>query len=128
MAFQFDPGALLGRFYPLEDGFRVCLRIARPSDGAAIRALFERLGDPVPSELEVARLARFDPRWRCVICATALLDGSERMIGIGSIDLNGPVAEPDALIVDPEAPGTLAPLLAGALVGRANALVRGRAA
>jgi hypothetical protein len=137
--FQFDPGALLGRFYPLEDGSRVGLRIARSSDVAPIRELFARRPpvDTAPeavSDLEVARLVSFDPHRRSVICATALVDGGERVIGVGSIRIDeGPGGadvepEPEIVLVDPEAPAGVDALLGGALVGRALALTQSRAA
>ena len=134
MPSRFDPGALLGRFYPLEDGSRVHLRVARPSDAAPIRELFARQGGReglAAPEFEAARLVNFNPRERCVLTATALVDGAERMVGVGSIELDGDPRsdpEPELVVVDPDAPEGLGPLLAGALAGRAGALARDRAA
>jgi len=132
---QFDPGALLGRSYPLADGVRVCLRMARPSDSGPIRALAERqLGDDASApgriaSLELARLVSFDPRRRCVMCATALVEGGERLLGVGAVELDGEHAgRPQAVFVDPESPEGLRELLNGALVGRASALARDRVA
>jgi hypothetical protein len=135
---QFDPGALLGRFYPLEDGSRVSLRMARSSDVGPIRELFARRG-PVDgsapgagSDLDVARLVSFDPRRRLVICATALVDRGERVVGVGSIRVDEPPSgtdvEPETVLIDPEAPAGVEALLRGALVGRALALAQTRAA
>lgn len=131
MPFNFDPGALLGRTYPLEDGSRVRLRLARSSDAAAVRTLLRRqadLAEQTVPDLELARLVSFDPRDRCVICATGLIEGAERLIGVGSIPLDGDGAEPEWLIIDPASPPGLRSLLIGALVGRASALGRDRAA
>ena len=131
MESRFDPGALLGRSYPLDDGARVHLRVARPSDVAPIRGLFAREDDTKASagaDLEIARLVNFDPRERCVLTATALIDGGERMVGVGSIRLDQDEPSPEAVIVDPEAPAGLQPLLAGALIGRAATLAHSRAA
>jgi hypothetical protein len=134
---QFDPGALLGRFYPLADGSRVGLRITRPSDVAPIRELIARrstVDGPVPAacDLEVARLVNFDPRRQCVICATALVDRGERMVGVGSIRVDDQPSrsglEPQLVLLDPDAPAGVEALLTGALVGRAMALTQARAA
>jgi hypothetical protein len=127
MVFQFDPGALLGRFYPLEDGSRISLRVARPSDANAIRRLLESVSQGC-GDLEVARLVNFDPRRRCVICATGLLGGSEHLVGVGSVELGERAAQPEMVVVDPSAPAAVGELLAGALVGRATALAAARAA
>ncbi len=56
-----------------------------------------RTGAPY-SELDVARLVRFDPRRHAVICAMALLGGSETVVGVGEIALDAD--EPTLLIVD----------------------------
>ncbi len=116
----FDPGAMLGAGYRLPRGRRVRLRLAAASDAPRLRALMARRGLD-PGGLEAARLTRFDPRRRVVICAASLIDGSERLVGVGAIDLDGATA-PDLLLSDEDAaPGTGA-LLAGALVGRAQVL------
>ena len=86
MAEGFDPGAMLARFDVLPRGPRVCLRLARPRDAAGIVDLFWSHGLE-PDELEVARLVRFDPRRRIAICATALIDSVETVVGIGAIHL-----------------------------------------
>src|SRR5947209_18911451 len=104
MVYAFDPGALLAHLYPLPRGPQVRLRLPRPADAAAVRELFARAGGDL-STLELARLTRVDPRSGIVICATALVDGRERMVGIGSIELRSPdqaAAEPDRLAVDTE--------------------------
>ena len=106
MVFDFDPGALLGRFYPLADGSRVGLRVARPSDAAAIRDLVASHGEASHSaaELDIRRLVNYDPRHCCVICATALVDQGEQMIGVGSIELGevtGGGREPELVLVAP---------------------------
>ncbi len=129
MAEDFDPGALLARSYELRNGLRVCLRLARVRDQSAIEQLFARTGRPL-GDLEIARAVRSDPRQQIVICATALLEYTETVVGFGAIavsaadDPGGP--RPWLLVVD-ETEG-LAPLLTGALAGRALALHRARAA
>ena len=105
--------------------------MARPGDAAAIRRLLESRDGALPGsgELELRRLINFDPRQRCVLCATALIDRGERVIGVGSIELGRETpAGPEALVIDPQAPEGLSRLLSGALVGRAAVLARARAA
>jgi hypothetical protein len=106
----------------------VCLRLARARDLSRIRALAERQGVDL-DQLTLTRLVRADPREQVVICATALIDGLETMLGVGSIDLGqGLEPEPALLIVDIGAAEGLDELLTDALVGRARALDRARAA
>jgi hypothetical protein len=125
MASGFDPGALLARYHTLPSGPRVCLRLIRPRDQGGVRKLLEGQGAD-PSTLDVARLVYFDVSQRVVLCATALIDGSERLVGVGSIELSGhgePV--PSLVAVDAELDDDLSALLGDALVGHAAA-VRGR--
>jgi hypothetical protein len=121
---RFDPGALLGRYHTLPSGPRVCLRLIRPRDRDGVRELLEgQCGDASP--LDVARLVYFDISERVVLCATALIDGSERLVGVGSIELSGhgePV--PSLVAADAELAADLSALLGDALVGHAAA-VRG---
>src|SRR5205085_1107347 len=64
-----DRSPLLGESYELGEDFRVRLRMARSSDLLPIRALLaSKHREP---EAEVTALVQFDPRRRCVICATA---------------------------------------------------------
>ena len=124
----FDPGALLARYYVLPRGPRVCLRLARIRDLPGIQELFagHRLA---PDELELARLVRADPRRQIVICATALVNGAETIVGVGAIDLERmPDREPEPmlLLVDDRLTDGLEELLADALMGRAQALSRAR--
>lgn len=117
-----DTGALLAHSYALPYGPRVRLRLARRSDLPAIRALLERRGVPA-SELSLDRLVRYDPWRRAVMCASALVGGTETIVGIGAIDLvDG--AEPDTLVVDERLTDGLGELLGGALVRRAQAHAR----
>jgi hypothetical protein len=68
----------------------------------------------------------FDPRRRLVICAPGLIGSAETVLGVGAIDL-APDADPWLLVADDRVQG-LGPLLADALLGRAEALLRARAA
>ncbi len=130
MVFSFDPGALLGASYELADGTRVRLRLAAPSDRGPIQALLRACGVR-DDQMTAERLVRFDPRQRAVVCASALLSGNEAIVGVGAIELDPGGQEPgvpNPLLIDERAPDGVADLLAGALIGRANALARGRAA
>jgi hypothetical protein len=120
----FDPGALLARTYPLPGGPRVRLRLPQSSDADEIQALASRR----LTDLELARLLRFDPRQRLVICATALIDGSDRVVGVGAIDLDRVQDGPEVVTSDRASLEGLGDLLRKALVGRARALLRARAA
>ena len=126
MAHSFDPGALLGSSFTLDSGVRVRLRLARSSDSALIRDLVARVGTR-PEELELARLVHFDPRRRVVICATALIESTETLVGVGAIELDG-TGEPEVVIVDGEHAEALTELLAAALHGRAAGPLGSRAA
>jgi len=124
----FDPGALLARYYVLPRGPRVCLRLARIRDLPGIQEFFAGHG-LAPDELELARLVRADPRRQIVICATALVNGAETIVGVGAIDLERmPDREPEPmlLLVDDRLTDGLEELLADALMGRAQALSRAR--
>ena len=125
---------LLGGSYRLGDDFRVRLRMARSSDLIPIRELLERTwaersrgrgaGEP-----ELTSLVQFDPRRRCVICATALIDSAETLVGVGSIDLDGQTAaEPDTLLIAEQHAEEIGALLVRALRVRAAHAARARAA
>jgi hypothetical protein len=123
MPVPFIQTPMLGGTYELDDGFRVRLRMARSSDLRPIRALSDSAG------VELAPLIQFDPRRRCVICATALIDSTERLVGVGAIDLDGDRrATPDTLLVGDEHAEQIAELLVGALLARAAFAAEARAA
>ena len=54
-----------------------------------------------------------------VICATALIDSSQAVVGVATADLDG--AEPPEVLIDEHRHGELAELLRGALDGRVSA-------
>ena len=122
MTHPVDTGALLARSYALPYGPRVRLRLARRSDLPAIRALLERRGVPA-SELSLDRLVRYDPRRRVVMCASALVGGTETIVGIGAVDL-ADGADPETLVIDERLTGGLGELLGAALVRRAQTHAR----
>jgi hypothetical protein len=109
----------LERLHTLPSGLRVRLRLTRSSDRTGICSLLE--GGSGPGGLEPIALTRFDPRRRLVVCATALLDGHETVVGVGSIELGAPA--PDVLIADERADG-VGDLVARALVERADVVGR----
>ena len=119
MADQIDTGALLARTYELPNRQRVRLRMARRSDLPGLRALLAQRGIE-PSALELERLVRYDPRRRLILCATAPIDGTEAMVGVGAIELGSPEPEPDTIVVDERVTQGLPELLNAALVGRAT--------
>jgi hypothetical protein len=119
MADDLDTGALLARTYELPNRQRVRLRLARRSDLPALGALLAQRGIE-PSALELERLVRYDPRRRLVLCATAPIDGTEAVVGVGAIELGAPDPEPDTIVVDERVTRGLPELLNAALVGRAT--------
>lgn len=107
--------SLLGGSYPLRDGTRIRLRLARGSDARALRELLARSGES--SELTLRRLVHYDPQRRRVLCATALIDGRETIVGVAS--LTDAASAPDLMFADERlAPGVTA-LLGDALLARA---------
>jgi hypothetical protein len=56
-----------------------------------------------------------------VLCATALIDATETIVGIGAIELDRP-GEPKLVVVDEDATEGLAELLSDALVAHATAV------
>ncbi len=127
MPSTFDPGALLARSYALPGGLRVTLRLTRIRDLSAIEALFAREGHGL-TRFELARLLRSHPRERLLVCATALIDGGETIVGFGAIGLDRADISPALIVTDTERAPDLGSLLGEALLGRAEALVRTRAA
>ncbi len=118
---------MLARSYAPPRGPRVRLRLPHRRDLPAITALLQAQGR-APEELGPARLVHFDPRQRLVICATALLGSGETVIGIGAVELSHPLGEPDLVVVDDQLTEGLDELLRQALLGRATAILRTRAA
>src|SRR4051794_19588082 len=87
-----DPGAMLSATHELEDGSRVRLRLARPSDAALVRDFLEGLSPqtrarrflastPTVSESTVRHFTFYDPRERLVLAATKPVDGAECVVG-----------------------------------------------
>ena len=128
MAENWIHGALMGYTIDVDGGIRVRLRLARSSDARAIAELLARHETPIDGAAAV-ELVQYDPRMRYVICATALINGAVRLVGVGAIDLVGDdEPEPDLLVVDPEIGGPLAELIWQVLVATAQATSVARAA
>jgi hypothetical protein len=128
MASHINPGGLLAEYHALPGGPRVCLRLVRGRDAAGVRALYARHGTPL-SELELARLVTLDLATQLVLCATALIDSAETVVGVGAIELeDGGRLAPSLVVVDEELADGLDALLVGALVAHADAMLRARAA
>jgi hypothetical protein len=125
VALNLDPAALGAHSHALPRGPRVRLRLAQTRDAGAIAHLLAEHGLD-PSDLDVARLLRADPRRRVTICATALLGGSETVVGVGSSEVGLP--EPDVLAVDAELTDGLEDLLTEAVQRRAEAIAERAAA
>ena len=90
--------AALTRTHRLAGGLRVRLRLARPGDEAPLADFLGQLGFD-PSTPELVDLIRFDPHQRALICATALIDGREQLLGFGLIDTGTPRA-PATVVAD----------------------------
>lgn len=98
----------------------MCLRLARRRDLAAVADLYARQELPV-HQLSLARLVSFDLLSRLVLCATALIDARETVLGIGAVELDRPT-QPTLLVVDEHLTEGLDELLTGALVAHATAI------
>src|SRR5947209_4197175 len=127
MTSGFEPSGLLGRYHLLEGGMRLRLRLARSSDAEAMgRLVAAHGGDGVG--FQTGSLVHYDPRRRCVICASALINSTETLVGVGVIELDGDdSAAPQLVIVDPRC-ARVADLLTDALVARGREAARARAA
>jgi hypothetical protein len=121
----------MARYHILPRGPRVCLRLARVRDLAGIEDLFMRQG-LFPSQIELARLVRSDPRKEVVIAAVALVDSTERILGVGGIQVaqedGGEGPEPSLVLVDDELTDGLQELLRNALTARSRTWAHARAA
>jgi hypothetical protein len=120
------PGALLAHYHRLPRGPRVCLRLARRRDLTGISDLYDRVGTAV-HPLSLARLVSFALHAQLVLCATALVDSTEMVVGVGAIELARPDA-PTLVVVDEAQTEGLAELLTDALMAHATALAQARVA
>lgn len=101
----------------LPGGLRLRVRLPQARDRAALHALNARLGVSV-DELDLARALRHDPTRRAVACASAWIEGTERVVAYGAIDIGA--CDLDLLLADDAlAPGAGA-VLAEALRERSH--------
>lgn len=98
---------LLFRAHTLTSGLRVRVRLPQRGDVAGLLALHERAGSEI-TELQARRLLRYDPRSRAALCATAWVDGAERLVGFAA---GAPGEGPAEMLADE----ARAPGLAGVL-------------
>jgi hypothetical protein len=87
-----------------------------------------RREDRAAEGLDLVRVLRGDPRRQLALTAAGLVGSAETVVGFGAIDLDQPGVAPKMLVVDHGLTDGLDHLLADALVGRAEALLRTRAA
>jgi hypothetical protein len=111
--------AVFTRTYALPSGPRVRLRLAGLRDRATVEALLRERGITA-DDTAVHRLLRVKPAERLVLAAFAPVDGAERLVGIGAIDL-APGCDVDTLVVDERLTDGLGTLLGDVLRGRAAA-------
>jgi hypothetical protein len=114
--------SMFGRSHRLAGGLRVRVRLARPGDRPLVADLLERLGFQ-PSHSQLLDVMRFDPHRRAVVCATALVGGTERVVGFGAVDLQSAGA-PATVVAEPEHGRELVGLLRGGLRARAQLTAR----
>ena len=107
----------LTRTHVTPDGARVRVRLARLGDLPAVAALLAGRG-VAATHLDLRRLLQYDPVHRAVLVATAPVDGAERVVAIGSIDLDDGEF-PDTLVVDERFSDGLGELLGDVLADRA---------
>jgi acetyltransferase len=96
--FLADPGTLLATTHEVEDGLRVRLRLARPSDAARVRDFLESLSPetrrrrfftamPEVPDTIVRHFTFYDPRERLIVVAMAMTDHHEVLVGIADVAL-----------------------------------------
>ncbi|MEA2292398.1 MAG: hypothetical protein QOE86_37 [Solirubrobacteraceae bacterium] len=114
--------AVFTRTFALPSGRRVRLRLAGLRDRPAVEALLRERG-VAAGDLDLHRLVCANPAERLVLAAFALVDGAERLVGVGAIDLAAD-ADLDTLVVDERLAGGLGLLLGDVLRRRAAAHAR----
>lgn len=96
-----DPGALLATTYEADDGLRVRLRLARPSDALDVREFLEAVypDETVPGST-VRGFTFVDPRQRLVVAASAPLGGRNRIVGLADVEFTGTGVAELGVVVD----------------------------
>jgi RimJ/RimL family protein N-acetyltransferase len=109
--FLADPGTLLATTHEVNDGLRVRLRLARPSDTERVRAFLEGLSpetrhrrffSPMPTVPEpiVRHFTYFDPRERQIVVAVTMTEGGEQIVGLADVALLDTGVAELAVVVD----------------------------
>ena len=111
-----DPGAMLMTTHELDDGSRVRLRLARPTDADRVRSFLEGLSDetrtrrflsptPAVSDTIVRHFTFYAPRERLVLVATMPVDGAERVVGLADAAFLATGLAEIGVVVDDDAQG-----------------------
>lgn len=111
-----DPGAMLAAAHELDSGLTIRLRLARPTDAARVRAFLERQSPetlarrfftamPRVTDATVRHFTFYDPRESLIVAATALVDGTEEVIGLADIALLATGLAEIGVLVDGEHQG-----------------------
>lgn len=107
---------MLSTTHELEDGSRVRLRLARPTDARMVRAFLERLSadtrtrrflapTPAVTESTVRHFTFYEPRERLILAATMPVNGSERIVGLADAAFLGTGLAEIGVVVDDESQG-----------------------
>ncbi len=108
-----DPGALLSTAHELDDELTVRLRLTRPSDTSRVRGFFGALSDetaqrrfftsiPTMDERTLRHFTFYNPRERLVVAATTPVGGTEELIGLADVSLDGAGEAEFGLVVGDE--------------------------
>ena len=104
---------MLATSYDLEDGSRVRLRLARPTDVPLVCDFLA--GDSAEADVSdelVRRFTYYDPREHVVLAATMLDGGRERIVALGDAAFDDP---PEVVVGDGLEDSRLADLMAEAV-------------
>jgi GNAT superfamily N-acetyltransferase len=111
-----DPGAMLSTTHELEDGSRVRLRLARPTDAPRVRSFLEGLSHetrtrrflaptPAVTDAIVRHFTFYDPRERMMLAATMLVESTERVVGLADAAFLATGLAEIGVVVDDETQG-----------------------
>jgi acetyltransferase len=109
--FLADPGTLLATTHEVDDGVRVRLRLARPSDATQVRDFLENLSPetrrrrfftamPEVSDTIVRHFTFYDPRERLIVVAMGMSDHHEVLVGLADVALQETGVAELAVVVD----------------------------
>jgi acetyltransferase len=109
--FLADPGTLLATTHEVDDGARVRLRLARPSDATRVRDFLENLSPetrrrrfftamPEVSDTIVRHFTFYDPRQRLIVVAMTMNEHHEVMVGLADVALQETGVAELAVVVD----------------------------